>query len=101
VKRLLRDLATDEDRSRIQRPNIVDEVAFRLVIGRVTYKAILLVADDWQGLKVAYDSNRRLCKPSETCNYELPLRYGLPCAHRLFIYLATGALIDLTLFHRR
>lgn len=42
VKRLLRELATDEDRSRIQRPNIVDEVAFRLVIGRVTHKAILL-----------------------------------------------------------
>jgi hypothetical protein len=76
-------------------------MAFRLVIGRVIYKAILLIADDWQGLKIVYDFNRRLYKPLKTCNYELPLRYNLPCAYRLFIYLVTGALIDLTLFYRR
>ena len=65
VKRLLRELATDEDRSRIQRPNIVDEVAFRLVIGRVTHKAILLVANDWQALKVAYNSHGCLASPQK------------------------------------
>ena len=58
---MLRELSTDEDRSRIQRPNIVDEVAFRLVIGRVTYKAILLVTHDWEGLKQAFNANRRIC----------------------------------------
>ena len=83
IRRLLRKLATDEDRPRIQRPRIVDEVAFRLVIGRVTHQAILLVANDWEGLKLTYDSNRRLCQPSEECDCELPLRYGLLCCHRL------------------
>jgi hypothetical protein len=97
----MRDLATDEDRSRIQRPNIVDAVAFHLVIGKVTHKAILLVANDWEGLKSTYNTNRRICQPSELCDYELPLRYGLPCAHRLAPYLISDAPIPLTLFHPR
>jgi hypothetical protein len=101
VQRLLRDLSIDEDRSRIQRPNIVDEVAFRLVIGRAIHKAILLVAHDWEGLKQAFNANRRICQPSEECDCELPLRYGLPCAYRLSVYMTTGTPIPLALFHPR
>lgn len=98
---MLRDLSTDEDRSRIQRPNIVDEIAFRLVISRVTHKAILLVAHDWEGLKQAFNANKRICQPSEECDCELPLRYSLPCAYRLSIYMTTGTLISLALFYPR
>jgi hypothetical protein len=78
VQRITRDLATDEDRSRIQRPNIVDAVAFHLVIGKVAHKAILLVANDWEGLKTTYNANGRVCQPSELYDCELPLRYGHP-----------------------
>ena len=42
VQRLLRDLSTDEDRSRIQRSSVVGEVAFCLVIGRMTQSYYLL-----------------------------------------------------------
>jgi hypothetical protein len=76
-------------------------VAFRLVIGRVTYKAILLVTDDWQALKVAYTSYKRLYEPLKTYKYELSLRYDLPYVYRLSIYLIIGALINLNLFYRR
>jgi hypothetical protein len=90
VQRVLRDLSTDEDRSRIQRPNIVDETAFRLAIGRVTHKVILLAGNNWESLKQAYNSNKRICQSSDDCDCELPLRYGLPCACRLSVYLSTG-----------
>jgi hypothetical protein len=76
-------------------------VAFRLIIGRVTYKAILLITDDWQALKVVYTFYKRLYEPLKTCNYELSLRYDLPYVYRLSIYLTTGALINLNLFYRR
>lgn len=63
-------------------------IAFHLVIGKVTYKDILLVAHDCEGLKSTYNTNRRICQPSELCDCELPLRYGLLCAYRLAPSLA-------------
>jgi hypothetical protein len=58
-------------------------------------------ANDWEGLKSAYNTNRRICQPSQLYDYELPLRYGLPCAYQLAPYLISGTLIPLTLFHPR
>jgi hypothetical protein len=56
-------------------------------------------ANDREGLKSAYNTNRRICQPSELCDCELPLRYGLPCAYRLAPYLISGTLIPLMSSH--
>jgi hypothetical protein len=62
---------------------------------------LLLTLTALTGLKQAYNTNRRLCQPSEACDCELSLRYGLPYAHRLSVYLTTGSPIPLDLFHDR
>ena len=55
MERLLLELATDEDQSRIQQPSIVDKVAFRLVVVTVTHKATLLCCGRLERAKVTKD----------------------------------------------
>jgi hypothetical protein len=42
---VLRDLSTEEDQSRIQRPQLADQFAFSTLFGSITHKAILLMAN--------------------------------------------------------
>jgi hypothetical protein len=98
-------LREDEDKSRVDSPRLLDRVAFKAYIGKVTLYALSMLAPEWEAAKTLSDSEREaldaLDGPKCMLACQLPVRYSLPCRHWLYWASQMGISIPLSLSHPR
>jgi hypothetical protein len=77
LNQVYRDLATDEDSSRIKAAGAVDRKVFQWLIGSVTLLAIDKLRSEWKVIDIVI-ANQDTLRPSD-CDCEILHRYSLPC----------------------
>jgi hypothetical protein len=97
LKKVYRDLATDEDLSRIKAAGAVDMKVFGVLVGSVTLFATDKLRTEWSSVLCTVANQETL----GSCNCEILHRYSLPCKHYLYLVAQKGVQIPRSLLHPR